>query len=347
MKLPVGVIALLLLAACSTQDEQPIPAQPEPARDVRPDTPEINLRGRPEPEASGGIGLDGYSPPGERPVQPVPPETVEPTPPGSSGAEVATRLQARYLDTRASCNTTSQPAFLCSGVLLRALKYPNSSPIWNPNPSAFAVSFSYLRRDAKFREFLWGYSHGFIFTPVLQAGTAYKPEVLCSFPVDGDSWQRPSNGCGAHNSYRAESIACSALGITTAEQFVAYYRQGANPDQWHMRQCVLTVNGRDAASANAFYQGLRAQTLLNSVGHNEVVMSKWPANIPAQLPIEAFFYVPGGDGTGLTGARADQQAYFNATGLRKPVIKVTLPQNLVSQDAAFTFDSADQAVTGL
>ena len=65
------------------------------------------------------------------------------------GEDTANALNARYAKTSRNCGSTSQPAFLCEGVIVRATAEPK---FWVPqekNLQSGAISVSYLRKDAK------------------------------------------------------------------------------------------------------------------------------------------------------------------------------------------------------
>lgn len=256
-----------------------------------------------------------------------------------SGATVARHLQERYRDTRQNCNASSAPAFLCSGILMRATQNSPAFHSWNPNPTASGVSFSYLRADSAFSRLAYGYTNGFIFVPILYANNQYKPRVLCSFPVDADSNRRESQGCGQNVGYPTVSRECRAQGIRTAEQWLAHY----NANRINARQCGFNVRDElNKEGAIAFYQSLRARNLpgANLGGiQNEVRMALWPQNIGRQLPMEAFFYI-GGSASGRAGAQADQRDFFSQTGILVPIIAVTLPSG--ATPARFQFITADQ-----
>ncbi|WP_434086437.1 hypothetical protein [Photorhabdus laumondii] len=84
---------------------------------------------------------------------------------------------------------TQSPAFLCSGVILRGTIHSNDYKFWQPSPSSIksgGVSFSYLRKDAKFKRLAYGYKNGFIIFPEhIAPEDRVDFSVLCAFPIDG------------------------------------------------------------------------------------------------------------------------------------------------------------------
>jgi len=260
-----------------------------------------------------------------------------------TGAQVAADLTARYNDTRINCGSASKPAFLCAGIVLRSTvpSFTNQYSTWNPSPhsqTSGGVSFSYLRKDMKFKNLVFGQTSGFIFYPVLSRPAGSRQiEILCAFPLDGATQLRDKPGCGAHPYSPDRSRRCQTIGITTAEQWVANQNSGT----WN--RCSFDV--RDAMNnlaADSFYQTIRAHNLKNyfagAYDYSELILATWPQNIPKELPIEAFYYLPGG----LAGAQHDQKDFYNKTGGKVvPIIKLTLPATAAA-DAAFTYSAADQ-----
>ncbi|WP_139253296.1 hypothetical protein [Burkholderia ubonensis] len=261
-----------------------------------------------------------------------------------AGQETATQITQRYRDTRSDCGTPSRPAFLCTGVILRGTDPSADYHSWNPSPysvTSGGVSFSYLRIDAKYPKAAYNYTSGFIFGPYLDSAAKVHPEVLCSFPIDGHTFDRPTDkGCGAHQSY-PDSGLCRAQNITTAAQWRDHFVKVTGYPQRLQHQCAFDV--RDALNEQAtaaFNTSIAARNLVSNESfatQNELRIATWAQNIPAQLPIEAFFYVEGG----LIGAQYDQRDFFRATGVNLPIIRMTLPAT-AANDATFEFRAQDQ-----
>lgn len=278
----------------------------------------------------------------------TPPMEVTQVPQMPSGVGVAAELQKRYDETIRMCNgASSQPAFLCSGLMLRATDTPNGFHVWDPSPGAIelgGMSFSYLRKDASFRHMPWDRNNGYIIYPVLKrpVGTV-QTMVLCVFPIDGATWGRDKPGCGASDVYPVVSKRCQSQNITTAEQWVAHTFTH-NVDYFRY-QCSFDVRDEmNELAADSFYQAIRAIALkpVGRPGFNEfseLIIKTWPKGIPAQLPIEAFFYVD----SGLAVARYNQRDFYNESkGKIVPIIKLTMPTS--TQNARFEFRQEDQDV---
>ncbi|WP_213940866.1 hypothetical protein [Pseudomonas sp. dw_612] len=260
-----------------------------------------------------------------------------------SGPDIVRHLTNRYNDRASMCrNSPSAPAFLCSGVLIRGTSYSTEYHVWDPNPAGNGVSFSYLRTDAKYDNLAYDYNTGFIFYPIFYAPAGkFDPEILCFFPVDGATSNRPDQGCGQTPGIIA-SRECQAQGINTAAQYVAHFN--ASPSKY---QYLCGFNVRDelnAGATTAFNEGIKAEGLVGTYAfktQNEIRMAKWAPNLGTTVPIEAFFYL---NDTGKVGAQYNQRDFKTQTGIWVPMIKLTLPQTPAS-DAVFQFIAADQAIS--
>ncbi|WP_148051251.1 hypothetical protein [Pseudomonas brassicacearum] len=268
------------------------------------------------------------------------------------GEETARNLTAAYHNTAADCGTPTTPAFLCSGVILRITKTSDNYDPWDHSDfsrKTGAVSFSYLRADAKFVRTPWYGGNGLIFYPYLNAPSdKIRPEIICYFPLDGDTFYRDAAGqYGCRDSIVPprvfpDSTPCREQNINTAEQWVAHYQKGNQYKTAH--SCAFTITDSLYAEAvQAFNQAIRVRSLIPNeafADHNELRIKAWPEYQPGILPIQAFFYID----TGLGNAQIDQQKYYERTrGIVVPIIRLTLPTTAM-EDATFVYDVADQAV---
>lgn len=190
----------------------------------------------------------------------------------------------------------------------------------------------------KFKNLVFGQNNGFIFYPVLARppGTL-QIEILCAYPSDGATQLRDKPGCGAHPYAPDRSRRCQTIGVTTAQQWIANRQQNI----WNICSFDVRDSMNDQA-ADSFYQTILAHNLGNLFAgvydYSELILATWPQNIPSQLPIEAFYYLPGG----LAGAQHDQKDYFVKTGGKViPIIKMTLPAT-PTEDATFAYLPGDQ-----
>ncbi|MGF6221844.1 halovibrin HvnA [Pseudomonas frederiksbergensis] len=262
-----------------------------------------------------------------------------------SGPEIAADLTARYNDVRINCGSPSTPAFLCSGIILRSTVHGPGYFFWNPSPhsqQSGGVSFSYLRKDAKFQKLVFGQNNGFVFYPVFNTPPGKEHiEILCSYPIDGWTQLRETPGCGAHPYYPTQSKRCQTMGISTAEQWMAHWNAAPSSAYRPAYQCSFDVrDSMNQLAADSFYQSLRTRNLLGATWfpqQNELILRTWAqTDNPNGLPIQALFYT----GDGLSNARKDQVHFRNQSGDVLPIIKLTLPTNS-SENAVFTYDPND------
>jgi hypothetical protein len=255
-----------------------------------------------------------------------------------------------YHDTAHDCGGATRPAFLCSGIIIRATKPGAGYYSWQPSPNSVksgGVSFSYIRADSKFDSFVHGEANGFTLYPVLgdlRAPAAKKDlDVLCAFPIDGWTDYRADAGCGADQTFPKQSVACQSQGIQTADQWIAHYK--AAPSQPYYYECGFDVSDHSKnATAEAFYQNLQAMKLLGSTSfhqQNELRVATWPTTWAKELPIQSFWYVGGGQA--LANAQKDQKDYYNVAKEFVPIIQMTVPTS-PTQDFDFHFNAKDQAV---
>lgn len=283
-----------------------------------------------------------------------------------SGEETAAKLTARYNDISQSCGRQKDlPASSCSGVLLRGIDSTKHYS-WDPSPGSQergGVSFSYLRKDAKFPRLAFGYKNGIIVNSDAKHlvspewGAVFFLRVICAFPTDAWTDRRSEYGCGQHRDSKVNSRPCVRQVGNSASQWQAHYTNVArNTDR---DQCSF-IDGRALSdgtlyliSPEAFYQSIVARNsppladkLFNT--QNEVVVEVWKLGDPIRdeklynenlklMPIHAFFYL---NATGLVGAKKDRDRYLSKTGRKIPLIKITLPATR-TQDAVFAYLPAD------
>jgi len=258
------------------------------------------------------------------------------------GWDVAEQLNSRYNDTSYDCN--GQAAFYCNGVFIRMTNYGSTFHSWNPNPAnPNGVAFSYLRKDLKMGHVVWmGHiEQGFVFKEGRYfGGQGIFPLVLmCSFAYDASSALRNEKGCGATPDFPESSAACNTQGITTLDAWRMHFMSvpiperyahqcGFNTDQMGFAVSLMAREDPDAESAN--------------VRHNEVIFDKWPQDIPAQLPIEAFVYIyDQNKALGLAGAQFIQRDYFSQTSKAIPVISIAFA---TGGDNIFSYHPSDQGL---
>ncbi|WP_242448786.1 N-acyl homoserine lactonase [Burkholderia metallica] len=267
---------------------------------------------------------------------------------GVAGNRVAQQLTDNYNNLAPDCGSATNPAFRCSGVLLRGTVHSSRYHSWNPSPASVTsggVSFSYLRKDSKFSKLAYGYSNGLIFVPYRYniKKNVIDPEILCSFPIDANTENRVDKGCGSDNSFPTDSGSCQARGISTAEGWLSHYKSTSGNK--HAHQCGFDVHHGAPSSASIFKASIDSMTLIREESiheQNELRLATWDQDIPEKLPIMAFFYLAG-HASGLKGAQGDQEDYQQASKRIVPIIRITLPSSQ-SDEATFVYDKNDQIV---
>ncbi|MCS3511467.1 DUF2599 domain-containing protein [Pseudomonas grimontii] len=274
-----------------------------------------------------------------------------------TGAATVFDMWKRYANTVADCGAPRRPAFLCSGLFLRGTVYSDTYRFWNYGPSSVeATAFSWLRKDAKFRQFASDHRHGYVMRAMFDVPTDYiQLEVLCAFPVDAGSHVRTEAGCGdASNTVEIER-SCQAEGITTADAWLEDYRVNRKS---HHRQCGFDVRPAfEPAGAAAFMQFVYAHNFADvldehfavaGASNNEVRIKSWPHSDGSRVPIWAIFWVNKDPVTGAPSmlgkdaAQKDQMAIYQDSGNFIPIVQIALPMK-PDQDPAFLYAAEDQA----
>lgn len=275
------------------------------------------------------------------------------------GNATVTDLRSRYAKTDPNCGTDNRPAFLCSGVILRVTGRGIGYYTWDPSKRSVernAISFSYLRADAKFNVFAWAgeNKNGYIIYPKFSTPAGkLLTEAFCSFPMDAWDWHRDAP-CQQLTEIRKDdqgnitaiiahprSAPCQTQNVRNSDEWVQHWNAG-NPPPYD--QCGFMVDSGTPGGATYFYESLKAKQKIPNGFYewNELQLRAWPAGTPKALPIQAFFYV---DPPGLVDARSNQKEFYSQTGgIVVPIIKLTLPANS-AEDAKFEFSNLDQEVT--
>lgn len=285
------------------------------------------------------------------------------------GADVARHLNNRYRETTADtdkyteCRGLNGPDFVCSGVLIRGKNPPASGHAWDLDPTSQkypdSVSFSWLRQDVPTIRLAFAYNAGFIFYPkkYAQSHGMTSIEVLCAFPIDGDSDARTVEaahiGCGTARGYRGTSGLCQTQSppIVNAAQWRAHFDLvSGNPDQFR-HQCGFDVSKSAVGTGTKaiFRESLIARRGLQLANYgskaNELVLRGWSVGTDVKLPIEAWFYWRNGVDDGRLKAQGYQLDFCHTTGRWVPIVEMILPTGGNTSPIAFQYTDADQAVT--
>ncbi|MEB0094453.1 hypothetical protein QN408_24915, partial [Pseudomonas sp. CCI4.2] len=277
------------------------------------------------------VGIDG------NPLEISQPLTLHIIAGSTPGEDAAKAINARYRDTRDSCSGDT-PAYYCDGVVIRATENGNFDP-WDPSPSAVklgGVSFSYMRVDAHVDSLY--HNSGFIFFDQNSAIAQQKaPVYLCIYAYDAGTivGVRSNSGCGLkpRSVPAADLSSCSSVNVRTVEQWYTYTQTLLNRDY----QCSLST--ADAVQFATSYQ-VRAKRPPNMEAlWNEIMITTWPQDYGASLPIEAFFYKTSAS-AGLAEAKAYQTKFKNKTGRWVPIVRLNLAQ---LNGEPFSYAATDQA----
>jgi hypothetical protein len=217
---------------------------------------------------------------------------------------------------------------------------------WDPSPASETsggVSFSWLRKDNGFSNMVYNYNNGLIFYPSFDTPPDKNDDIkiLCTFPHDGATNDRPQQGCGATPSFPTTSKPCNEQGINAAQLWITKFNAAQN--KYH-DQCGWNVREGQSDSANRFYQSILARGLMqpaNWAVQNELRLATWLKGSGATLPIQSFFYLAGS--TGLNNARNDQNRYYQNYKQFVPIIRVTLPASKGGA-ASFVYNEGDQGI---
>jgi hypothetical protein len=251
------------------------------------------------------------------------------------GEEAQEMIAKWWLDSRINCGSAQRPAFLCSGLMIRATESYQSFDPWEPSPDSIrrqGVSFSWYREDTPLYG-LYNFANGMVFYPVLETppGKNSDIQVKCVFPRDGATTQRMP-ACGTNPDY-PHSRPCNEQGINTASQWMAHYNQ----IPYKGTICGWNVSEGQPDTANRFYQSMLARKQLNkNEKWNEVILEPWNNLDPKTIPIAAFFAEVNNDDA-LKRAEDDQRRYYEKYGELIPIVRFhmqTLSSLTVSYSAA-------------
>ncbi|MCI8208392.1 hypothetical protein AUC61_02485 [Pseudomonas sp. S25] len=262
----------------------------------------------------------------------------------TDGWDVADRLNARYNATLNDC--AGRAAYYCNGVIARMTTYGAGFHSWNPNPSGQNdVSFTYLRKDLKFNHapYMGQVEQGFIFREADAYGQqgVYPLAVLCSFPYDGATAERDGEGCGQNQYFPSVSRLCADQGITSLATWKTHFFSQPLAVNRYRHQCGFRTD--PASFALSLIARENPQAEMSWMAHNEILIDRWPQNIPTQLPIEAFIYIYDQSRAkpGLVGAQYIQRDYYAQSRKTAPVISVAFQ---TGGNNIFSYHPSDQGL---
>ena len=263
---------------------------------------------------------------------------------GLAGAEAVRQLKAWYESNAPHCGGPDKPAHLCSGILLRATDTKPEFYPWDPSPGAIrlgGVSFSWLRQDQTFAR-TWENWNGFIFYPnqAIPDGKIKTINVLCTFPINANTWERPTlQGCGPLPD-EPDTDTCQSLKIDSAQAWFDKYGKTATLS----KVCGWDIRDGSNSTAAWFKRSLEAHQKLTGLARetfNELMLSTWESGKGADLPLHSFFY-PARSLESRAKAQIDQARYRAAYGKTLPLIRLAFPARL-QDTTVINFLQSDQA----
>ncbi|WP_299997466.1 hypothetical protein [uncultured Cedecea sp.] len=264
----------------------------------------------------------------------------------STGEQALEQVLTWYNNTVDDCGDATKPAFLCSGVMLRAIET-------NPDPVSLVpisedvtnegISFSWLRADNNFSSLAYMPNNGFIIYPYQYIPSSNLSDIsfLCAFPMNADSSSRDSHGCGANTEYPQQSKPCDQTGIYDATQWIAQFNT-PNANRYRI-QCGWDVKEGQPDRAQRFNENILARNLMESKSweiQNEIRVKKWLHD--ETLPVHSFFYIKD-DINALKNAMSDQRSHYKQYNQVIPILEVTLPNNK-SENADFNYINESQEI---
>ncbi|CAI3959193.1 hypothetical protein [Commensalibacter communis] len=290
-----------------------------------------------------------------------------------AGANVAQDLTANYNKIVKNCGSSDQPAYLCSGNLIRFTTNNHDYLPWEAPPTAYknenGVSFMFTRRDIKNRLSFNGQYFGVIYyPPLIRPQGKLQAKFSCVFPIDADTNERVK-GCGVNapdsKVHGSESDNCQDQGIYTAQAWYQHFisvPKAADGANWTrgIHQCGFNVAEGTENRADIFNEMLKSRDLAVSEGivegdtfmyYNEMIMKLWPADSNGHisnaqdLPIQAFFYTTDSNGnSGLEDARFFQKRYYDLNNhIVIPIVK--LYQDSSFKKVSYSYNIAEQSLT--
>lgn len=261
----------------------------------------------------------------------------------AQGEQGLALLKQWYDNDVADCVGLARPAYLCSGVMLRATSTSYNYFPWDPSPSAERLggtSVSWVRRDQTFAASFT--NNGFFFYPRDEApADKMQIDVLCMYPTNAGTTERSSQGCGAHRDHPEITAPCLDLGVLTAALWLERYAE-----EGRYRVCGWNLRPEAGIISQWFRESLKAHqdpSYSQWEIFNEMMVKTWQSGTGASLPLIGFYYVgnPGAEMSGRTKAWFDQMRYFEEYGQLLPIFRMDMPL-VISQPVTFAYSAADQ-----
>lgn len=215
----------------------------------------------------------------------------------SVGYQVASKLNARYMDTLPVCKD-GRAAYYCNGILLRGVWASPNYESWDPSPGSIinnGVSFSFLRKDLHI-----GVMFGYVGLIFKESGApADVPITLrCAYPFEAGT-------SGSPDPCTFQGV-CELMGIDSVQ---AWRRSD--------RQCAFT----NSAVQLKVSTDIRHSPVVR--GYNEIMIAAWQPGMPSLIPMEALVHradLP--DSASLRQAQYIQRRFLLHTGRFLPLLSM-------------------------
>lgn len=273
------------------------------------------------------------------------------------------------------CSTA--PLYACNGLMVSSFEDDATHGdliYWARSDNEInKLSMSYIINSSKF--ILYGTSGFVIWTKndvdgylkTVGSTNTFKPVYLCGHPFDGNTGgtfdvgdqtgDRADHGCGE---IEGDPLTrkCQSMGISSVEQWWDIYG-----DRVGDVSCAFDLTQSDAKQAFDIKLGVRqkyqseSHTIDANMMWDENILQAWPEDKPTQVPVMAFFQLDHQSvskfdavmktmkKTSLTQGRSEehirqvQEAYYKATNIFVPIVKITGWPDKV----AFKYESGEQS----
>jgi len=248
--------------------------------------------------------------------------------------DVATKLNQDWKNINRTDCKSGDPDYYCSGVIAHVFDDDPSlhANPWMPNDAdknKGSISFSYLRQDIPVDSPLYvsdtTVGAGYIFAPIANLTSSQLFTLLCDYPINGSTDQRPAPGCGP---------TCESVGVKTSDEYLANVNIepktmcSASPDLAGFTMMLDTFKKLKAEQPPPIFM----------INWNELVIQQWSNKEDKDVPIEAFFYEINAPDVKDGKDKADDaaQKYHQATGIDVPVVAVDVKKLKSGDDAPFS-----------
>lgn len=244
-------------------------------------------------------------------------------------ADVASKLNDRYLDTSAQC-PNCLAIYHRNGVLVRVA---NTLIASDGELERNAAAFTYLRVDTGIKK-LYTPGAGIILSALPSSENPIK--VRCSFPTNAATDWRP-DGCGETTrdlpGYEREwSRHCDEQGIQDGQSWLVHFNK-VKPAYFYM--CAFRE------TAEQFSLSIEVRKLLPEsyrLDWNEVVTTAWSVKDIKTVPFQAFFYNEA-NYSGREDAKKLQREFYTLTQTILPIVRINL---LAEDQRIFSYHKEDQ-----